>query len=61
MRVFAPMPSASDNAAMMVNPGFFTSIRKPYMMSCHVLVIESRVLTLPLLALDDPGSEKFRS
>jgi hypothetical protein len=29
MAVFAPMPSASVNTAINVNPGFFNNIRAP--------------------------------
>jgi hypothetical protein len=41
MAVFAPMPSASVNTAMTVNPGRFNSMRKPKRMSCHRIVIGS--------------------
>src|SRR5947207_15355639 len=35
MTVLAPMPRASDNAATIVNAGFFRSIRQPYSRSCQ--------------------------
>ena len=35
MAQLAPMPIASDNTAMLVNPGLAASRRKPYRTSCH--------------------------
>jgi hypothetical protein len=39
--VFAPIPSASVNTAIAVNPGFFANIRSPYRASCQSVCITS--------------------
>ena len=35
MAVFAPIPSANDNTAIVVTPGFCSSRRAPYLMSLN--------------------------
>src|SRR5580692_7789518 len=37
--VFAPIPSASVNTAIAVNPGFFSKSRNPYRTSCQKFVM----------------------
>src|SRR2546421_3961566 len=48
MAVFAPMPSAVTKTATSVKPGFLSSIRTPYLMSCHSVLI---ILLLQSLGL----------
>src|SRR5580704_5184955 len=38
--VFAPIPSASVNTAIAVNPGFFNKTRNPYRTSCQKFVMD---------------------
>src|SRR5205823_8794469 len=41
MAVFAPIPKARVITAIAVNPGFFSSIRRPYLTSCPSVCIAS--------------------
>src|SRR6266849_1746384 len=59
MVVLAPIPSASDSTATVLNPGFFVSMRPAYRMSCHrvrtFLTSAAQVgsLYIPRTRLDD--------
>src|SRR5215831_652981 len=59
--VFAPMPRARVETAMIANPGFFNSIRAPYRVSCHSASISPPPRIWYPISLMLPTLPKFRS
>src|ERR1051326_9012340 len=45
--VLTPMPRASEITAIIVKPGFFTNVCKPYRTSCQKLFISGSFLRRP--------------